>query len=149
MDQLKTFGEIIGVPVEVVMTPSSLKEAIARHQDKELIFIDTAGRSPHHELHMSELRAFLEKAQPDLTMLVMSAATQAADLAKIYERFANLTTHLVFTKMDETVCGGTILSLLDRTELPVAYITNGQNVPDDIEVATPERLTRYILGEED
>ena len=149
VDQLKTFGEIIGVPVEVVMTPSSLKEAIARHQDKELIFIDTAGRSPHHELHMSELRAFLEKAQPDLTMLVMSAATQAADLAKIYERFANLTTHLVFTKMDETVCGGTILSLLDRTELPVAYITNGQNVPDDIEVATPERLTRYILGEED
>lgn len=148
VEQLKTFGEIIGVPVDVVMTPSGLKEAIQKHWDKELIFIDTAGRSPHHDLHMSELRAFLEKAEPELTMLVMSAATQSSDLAKIYERFEPLTTHLIFTKMDETVCGGTILNLLDKVDLPVAYITNGQNVPDDIEVATPERLTRYILGEE-
>ncbi|BAE84762.1 flagellar biosynthesis protein FlhF [Desulfitobacterium hafniense] len=149
VEQLKTFGEIIGVPVDVVMTPSGLREAIQRHEDKELIFIDTAGRSPHHDLHMSELKAFLEKAQPELTMLVMSAATQAADLARIYERFEPLTTHLIFTKLDETIGGGTILNLLERTDLPVAYITNGQNVPDDIEVATPERLTRYILGEGD
>ncbi|NMA70112.1 MAG: flagellar biosynthesis protein FlhF [Desulfitobacterium sp.] len=149
VEQLKTFGEIIGVPVDVVMTPSGLKEAIQQHWDKELIFIDTAGRSPHHDLHMSELRAFLEKAEPELTMLVMSAATQSSDLAKIYERFEPLTTHLIFTKLDETVSGGTILNLLDKVNLPVAYITNGQNVPDDIEVATPERLTRYILGEED
>lgn len=149
VEQLKTFGEIIGVPVDVVMTPSGLREAIQRHEDKELIFIDTAGRSPHHELHMSELKGFLEKAQPELTMLVMSAATQASDLAKIYERFESLTTHLIFTKLDETVSEGAMLNLLERTDLPVAYITNGQNVPDDIEVATPERLTRYILGEGD
>lgn len=147
VEQLKTFGEIIGVPVDVVMTPSGLKEAIQKHWDKELIFIDTAGRSPHHDLHMSELRAFLEKAEPELTLLVMSAATQSSDLAKTYERFEPLTTHLIFTKLDETVCGGSILNLLDKVDLPVAYITNGQNVPDDIEVATPERLTRYILGE--
>ncbi|AGA70268.1 flagellar biosynthetic protein FlhF [Desulfitobacterium dichloroeliminans LMG P-21439] len=149
VEQLKTFGEIIGVPVEVVMTPSGLRDAIQRHEDKELVFIDTAGRSPHHELHMSELKSFLDKAQPDLTLLVMSAATQSADLAKIYQRFEPLTTHLIFTKLDETVGGGIILNLLEKTNLPVAYITNGQNVPDDIEVATPERLTRYILGEGD
>jgi flagellar biosynthesis protein FlhF len=149
VEQLKTFGEIIGVPVDVVMTPSGLKDAIHRNEDKELIFIDTAGRSPHHELHMSELKAFLDKAQPDLTLLVMSATTHSSDQAKIFNRFEPLTTHLIFTKMDETVNGGAILNLLERTELPVAYITNGQNVPDDIEVATPERLTRYILGEGD
>lgn len=149
VEQLKTFGEIIGVPVEVVMTPSGLKDAIQNHEDKELIFIDTAGRSPHHELHMSELKSFLDKAQPDLTLLVMSAATHSADQAKIFERFEPLTTHFIFTKLDETVNGGAILNLLERTDLPVAYITNGQNVPDDIEVATPERLSRYILGEGD
>lgn len=149
VEQLKTFGEIIGVPVEVVMTPSGLKEAIQHHEDKELIFIDTAGRSPHHELHMSELKSFLDMAQPDLTLLVMSAATHSADQAKIFERFEPLTTHFIFTKLDETVNGGAILNLLERTDLPVAYITNGQNVPDDIEVATPERLSRYILGEGD
>lgn len=147
VEQLKTFGEIIGVPVDVVMTPNGLKEALANHADKELIFVDTAGRSPHHDLHMSELKAFLDKAQPDLTILVMSATMHSVDQLKVFQRFESLCTHLIFTKLDETVNGGAILNLLAQTNLPVAYITNGQNVPDDIEAATPERLGRYILGE--
>lgn len=148
VEQLKTFGEIIGVPVEVVMTPSGLSEALQLHADKELIFIDTAGRSPHHSEHMSELRAFLKKAEPDFTMLVMSATTQIADQSRIYKRFEDLTTHLIFSKLDETGSAGAILNLLAQTTLPTAYVTNGQNVPDDIEAATPDRLARYILGEE-
>jgi len=148
VEQLKTFGEIIGVPVEVVMTPAGLREALDLHADKELIFIDTAGRSPHHELHMSELRAFLDKAQPDFTMLIMSVTTQFADQLKIYQRFEGLTTHLIFTKLDETGSAGSILNLLAQTTLPTAYLTNGQSVPDDIEAATPYRMARYILGEE-
>ncbi|MFZ3131612.1 MAG: flagellar biosynthesis protein FlhF [Desulfosporosinus sp.] len=148
VEQLKTFGEIIGVPVEVVMTPAGLREALNLHADKELIFIDTAGRSPHHDLHMSELRAFLDKAQPDFTMLVMSVTTQFTDQLRIYQRFEGLTTHLIFTKLDETERAGSILNLLCQTTLPTAYLTNGQNVPDDIEAATPYRMARYVLGEE-
>ena len=148
VEQLKTFGEIIGVPVEVVMTPSELLKALNLHTDKELIFIDTAGRSPHHELHMSELRAFLNKAKPDFTMLVMSATTQPADQLRIYQRFESLSTHLIFTKLDETTNSGSLISLLEQTTLPTAYLTNGQNVPDDIEAATANRLARYVLGEE-
>ncbi|MEA4900852.1 flagellar biosynthesis protein FlhF [Desulfitobacterium sp.] len=148
VEQLKTFGEIIGVPVDVVMTPSGLKDAIIRHSDKELIFVDTAGRSPHHDLHMSELKSFMDKAQPDLTVLVLSATMHSADQLKVFRRFEPLCTHLLFTKLDETVNGGSILNLLEQTDLPVTYLTNGQNVPDDIEAATPERLSRYILGEE-
>ncbi|AHF07773.1 flagellar biosynthesis protein FlhF [Desulfitobacterium metallireducens] len=148
VEQLKTFGEIIGVPVDVVMSPSGLKDAITSHSDKELIFVDTAGRSPHHELHMSELKSFLDKAQPELTILVLSATMHSADQFKVFRRFEPLCTHLLFTKLDETVNGGSILNLIEQTNLPVAYLTNGQNVPDDIEAATPERLARYILGEE-
>ncbi|HUX47530.1 MAG TPA: flagellar biosynthesis protein FlhF [Desulfosporosinus sp.] len=148
VEQLKTFGEIIGVPVEVVMTPTGLSEALDLHADKELIFIDTAGRSPHHDLHMSELRAFLDEAQPDFTMLVMSATTRFEDQLKIYQRFEGLTTHLIFTKLDETGSGGPILNLLCQTTLPTAYLTNGQNVPDDIEAATPYRMAHHVLGEE-
>jgi len=148
VEQLKTFGEIIGVPVEVVMTPSGLRDAMQRHADKELIFIDTAGRSPHNDLHMSELRSFLKEAQPDFTMLVMSATTHSADQYRIYKRFEDLTTHLIFTKLDETGSAGAILNLLGQTTLPTAYLTNGQNVPDDIEAATPDRLARYVIGEE-
>lgn len=147
VEQLKTFGEIIGVPVEVVMTPAGLREALDLHADKELIFIDTAGRSPHHELHMAELSAFLDQAKPDFTMLVMSATTQFADQLQIYQRFEDFTTHFIFTKLDETSSVGSMINLLGQTTLPTAYLTNGQNVPDDIEVATPERMTYYVLGE--
>ncbi len=147
VEQLKTFGEIIGVPVDVVMTPSGLREALSQHADKELIFIDTAGRSPQHELHMSELRAFLDRAQADLTLLAMSATTNTTDQIRVLNRFAPLATHLIFTKLDETMSPGNLLNVIDQTSLPVAYLTTGQNVPDDIEAATPARLTRYILGE--
>lgn len=148
VEQLKTFGEIIGVPVKVVMTPVGLREAIEGYGDKELIFIDTAGRSPYHDLHMSELEAFLEQAKPDFTMLVLSATTQFSDQLKGYRRFEPLTTHLIFTKLDETESAGSILNLLGQTTLPTAYLANGQNVPDDIEAATPHRIARYVLGEE-
>jgi len=148
VEQLKTFGEIIGVPVEVVMTPSGLRLALDLHADKELIFIDTAGRSPQHELHMSELCAFLDKAKPDFTMLVMSATTQFSDQLQIYKRFEALTTHLIFTKLDETMSAGAIINILGQTTLPTAYLTNGQNVPDDIDAATPNLLARHALGEE-
>ncbi len=147
VEQLKTFGEIIGVPVEVVMTPDGLKEAIDSHNDKELIFIDTAGRSPHHEMHMSELEAFLSKAKPDLTMLVMSVTTNISDQIKAYERFKGLSTHLILTKLDESFNLGSVLDLIVKTRLPIAYLTNGQNVPDDIDAATSEKLVRCILGE--
>lgn len=147
VEQLKTFGEIIGVPVEVVMTPEGLKEAIERHSDKELIFIDTAGRSPHHDIHMSELEGFLKKAKPDLTMLVMSVTTNVPDQLKAYERFKNLSTHMILTKLDEGYSLGSILDLVAQTNIPVAYLTNGQNVPDDIDAATPEKLTKCVLGE--
>ncbi len=145
VEQLKTFGELIGVSVEVATTPTSLREALNRHDDKELIFIDTSGRSPQHYLHMSELRAFMDKASPDQTILVMSATTQTMDQLRVLKSFESFTTHLIFTKLDETVSAGSILNLLEQTNLPTAYITNGQNVPEDIEVATPQRLVSYIM----
>lgn len=148
VEQLKTFGEIIGVPVEVVMTPDSLQDAIERHKDKELVFIDTAGRSPHHDLHMSELEAFLLKGKPDMTMLVMSVTTNVADQIMVFEKFKEISTHLIFTKLDESYRTGSLLDVIVKTNLPIAYFTNGQNVPDDIDAATPEKLARCVLGEE-
>jgi len=132
VEQLKTFGEIIGVPVEVVMNPEALKEALERHQDKELVFIDTAGRSPYHDLHMSELEAFMNVAQPDQTMLVVNATTNLSDQIMICERFKALSTHLILTKLDESMSAGSILDVIVRANLPVAYFTNGQNVPEMI-----------------
>ena len=147
VEQLKTFGEIIGVPVEVVMTPDSLEEAVQRHRDKELVFIDTAGRSPNHEIHMSELEAFLNKGKPHLALLVMSVTTNPADQKLVLSKFRNMATHLIFTKLDESSHTGSLFDIMMQAKLPVAYLTNGQNVPDDIDAATPEKLAYCILGE--
>ncbi|MDR3288288.1 MAG: flagellar biosynthesis protein FlhF [Peptococcaceae bacterium] len=146
VEQLKTFGDIIGVAVEVVMAPAGIAEALAKHKDKELIFIDTAGRSPQHDLHMSELRALIDKAKPDVSMLVLSATMNTQDMLQVIQRFQLLADHLIISKLDETQCAGNMLNLIEQTSMPIAYVTNGQNVPDDIEVATPERLALYALG---
>ncbi len=147
VEQLKTFGEIIGVPVDVVMTPNGLRETLEKHQDKDLIIVDTAGRSPNHDFHMSELQAFLHKAEADFRILVLSATTQTADQMKIIARFQDLATHILLTKLDETGSAGALMNIFESVRIPVSYLTNGQNVPDDIEAATPERLAKYVLGE--
>jgi flagellar biosynthesis protein FlhF len=146
-EQLRTFGEILGIPVDVVMSASGLAESVARQRDKDVILIDTAGRSPNHVMHMGELAELMKAAQPDLTLLVISATTHPEEQALILEKFRPLSTHLVLTKLDESRCEGAVLDLMTRTDLPLTYLTNGQNVPDDIAVATPERLMGWILGQ--
>jgi flagellar biosynthesis protein FlhF len=146
VEQLRTFGEILGIPVEVVMNAAGMQESLAKHLDKDVIIIDTAGRSPNHDLHMNELEEFMEAGRPDLTMLVISATTSPQEQGYVLERFRPLSTHLILTKLDESRSEGAMLDLVRRTDLPLTYLTNGQNVPDDIEVATPEKLARLILG---
>jgi flagellar biosynthesis protein FlhF len=147
VEQLRTFGEILGIPVEVVMSAQGLVDSIAKHEDKDVIIIDTAGRSPNHIMHMDELDEFMSAAQPDLTMLVMSATTSLEEQSLVFERFRPLSTHLILTKLDESHCEGSVLDLVMRTDLPLTYLTNGQNVPDDIDVASPEKLMNWIIGE--
>lgn len=145
-EQLKAFGKVIGVPVDTALNPTNLRDIIHSHSDKELIFIDTAGRNPYNKSHMAELEDLLDKAQPDLTILVIGANVHSSDQENIYDGFKGLTTHLLFTKLDETINCGAILNIITSTKLPVTYTTDGQNVPDDIKIATPDNLTKYILG---
>ncbi|NPV25940.1 MAG: flagellar biosynthesis protein FlhF [Firmicutes bacterium] len=147
VEQLKTYAQIIGIPIEVVFTPEALREAIAKHQDKDLIFLDTAGRSPKNAVQMSELNGFLHAGCPTDVFLVLSASTRYQDMLDVYNRFSAVPlTKLVFTKLDETNTFGPIINMVSRTKKRLSYITVGQNVPDDIEVADPQRIARLILG---
>ncbi len=146
VDQLKTYADIISVPLEVAYTPGELEDALRKHQDKDLILIDTAGRSPLNELQMTELKAFLEPCQDVEIFLVLGATTKYADLLETVMRFNQLPIkQLVFTKLDETRHCGAILNIVNKTRKAVAYITTGQNVPDDIEVPDPDKIARMIL----
>lgn len=149
-DQLKTFAEIINIPIRVVFTANDLLDAIQEFKDQDVVFIDTAGRSPFNNEHMQELNQFVNIAQPDETILVMSVTTESTDLVNIFERFNIMKIDkLIFTKLDETENYGQILNAICEIKIPVAYFTTGQNVPDDIEIPEPLGFARMLLGEDE
>ncbi len=150
VDQLKTYAEIIAVPFEVAYTPKELQDALAKHENKDLILIDTAGRSPLNELQMTELKAFLEPCNKLEIFLVLGATTKQADLWEAIMRFSQLPIkNLIFTKLDETRTYGVILNVVNRLRKGLAYVTTGQNVPDDIEVPDPAKIAKLILRVEE
>ncbi|ERL03621.1 flagellar biosynthesis protein FlhF [Mitsuokella sp. oral taxon 131] len=148
VEQLKTYSDILGLPIEIVYSPDELKVAIHKHRDKDLILIDTAGRSQHNAYQMKELQDFLAVYANMERHLVLSATTKERDAAEIIEKFAVCDpTRVIFTKTDETSSVGLILNLLAKRELPLSYFTTGQSVPDDIVPAGPAELAAVLLRE--
>jgi len=145
-EQLRTFAEIIGIPISVVFTPEDLLLAVEQYRQKDIIFVDTAGRSPYNAEQMQELQEFTNAARPDETILVLSVTTDSNDLINIYKRFQNIgVDKIIFTKLDETCNYGPILNALHEIKKPLAYFTTGQNVPDDIEIPDSLRLAQMLL----
>ena len=149
VEQLRTYADIIDLPMEVVSTPREMREAIDRLRDLDLVLMDTAGRSPRDEVRIRELKALLAEAKPDEVHLVLSAVGSATSMAATAERFATVgTSALVVTKLDEAMGLGSLLPVTRNCHLPISYLTNGQNVPDDIRVAQQRELAQMILGME-
>lgn len=149
VEQLRTYADIIDLPMEVVATPKEMRQAIARLSDLDLLLVDTAGRSPRDDVQIQELRAMLTEAVPDEVYLVLSSCASSSSLLRTAESFREVgASSLVLTKLDEAGCLGNLLPLLRGARLPLSYLTTGQNVPDDIEAADGRRLARRILGME-
>ncbi len=146
VDQLKTYSDIIGLPLEIVYSPAELKTAIRKFRNKQLILIDTAGRSQRNDYQMQELQEFLE-AEPEIEKhLVLSATTKSRDALNILERFSVCKPdRVLFTKTDETTSLGFIVNLLFDKRITLSYLTNGQSVPDDIAPASSEILAKLLL----
>jgi flagellar biosynthesis protein FlhF len=109
--------------------------------------MDTAGRSPRDEVRIRELRSMLAEAEPNEVHLVLSAASSARSLVAAAERFIPVgVTAAIVTKIDEATALGNVLSLARSCNLPFSYLTDGQNVPDDINVAEPRALAQLILN---
>jgi len=130
-----------------VTSPQEMQQAMDELSEMDLVLIDTAGRSPKDELKIKELKQLLEAAHVDEVHLVMSLTASMKSLLSTARNFscANVTS-LILTKLDEAESLGSILSLNRELNLPVSYLTTGQNVPDDIEPALYDRLARLILG---
>jgi flagellar biosynthesis protein FlhF len=147
VEQLRLFAKIIGLPVDIVLTADELAHALARHRDKEIVLIDTAGRSQRDALQMAELTTFFTENQHIGVHLVLSSTASLPNLNDTVARFKPLgLTSLVFTKLDESTVFGPLLSTALHAQIPMSYFTTGQRVPEDIEVATPERVVDLILN---
>jgi flagellar biosynthesis protein FlhF len=147
VEQLRTYAEIIDLPMEVVSTPREMRLAVDRLSGLDLILIDTAGRSPRDGVRIQELKSLLAEARADEVHLVLSAAAGTASLIHATQRFRQVgVTSLLLTKLDEAAGAGGLLSLLRDSQLPLSYLTDGQNVPDDIRVGDRNGLARMMLG---
>jgi len=147
VEQLGAYAGIMDLPMEVVSTPEEMRGAVDRLAHMDLVLMDTAGRSARDDRQIDELRAMLTEARPDEVHLVLSSTANAASQKQTAERFvAAGATALVLTKLDEAKGLGALLPLARASGLPISYVTNGQNVPDDIEAAVAGRLARQVLG---
>jgi flagellar biosynthesis protein FlhF len=147
VEQLKTYAEIIGAPIEIIFNNQDAREAIEAHSDKDIVFIDTAGRSPLNENQMSELAGLINVCNPDEVHLVLSVTTKLSDQMSAVNRFSVVPLNrIIFTKLDESKTLGTMLNIANRVKVPISYITVGQNVPEDIKIAEPQKLANLILG---
>lgn len=147
IDQLKTYAEILDVPFRVVLTPKDLREALLDFIDLDCVFIDTAGHPFYDRMRLTEIRAFVNEVKVKETFLVLSAPTKDKDLLRIASDYNTQIgyDYLIFTKLDETKALGSILNVAKAVEKPVVYVTNGQNVPDDLIYVTADYLAELIL----
>ncbi len=147
VEQLKVYGDIMNLPVEVVLSPQQFEQALLKLRDKDLILIDTAGRSPKDSLCIDELTTYL---RPDLSIdkhLVLSATTRENELYDAIDRFSILgLDHTLITKIDECSSLGILLDLQIRNKIPFSFITNGQRVPEDIMEAESKTLSKLIMS---
>ncbi|MGQ9524424.1 MAG: flagellar biosynthesis protein FlhF [Armatimonadota bacterium] len=148
VEQLRTYCQILRLPLEVALSPDEMAAAVHTHQDKDLILIDTVGRGQKHFLHLSELAAVLRAAEPTQTHLVLAASSDRYVMIDVIEKFGMLSPdRLIFTKLDEAVRLGEIVNVVVNTGMPVSYITDGQKVPEDLHLADPRLLAERIVGE--
>lgn len=150
VEQLRTYAQILKVPLTPVMTPDEMREAIERMSDLDLVLIDTAGRSQRDELRIGELGELLAAAQPDEVHLVLSTTAGEQTLREAVSKFGKLgARRLIFTKLDEAVGFGVVLNVLKRVDMRLSYLTDGQSVPDDIAIASAGRVARLVLGRDE
>ncbi|MCL2235551.1 MAG: flagellar biosynthesis protein FlhF [Defluviitaleaceae bacterium] len=148
VEQLKTYGDILGIDVAVAYKPDDLTRHVRDNKDTcDIVLIDTAGRSHKHREHLGELSQFLDAVADLQVFLVLSLTTKYEDMLDIIETFDRICDfEIIFTKMDETGKLGSIVNVCHKTGKKLSYITFGQNVPDDIKTIAPGEVAMRLLG---
>jgi len=144
-EQLRSYAAILGVGFQALDTTAALSQAIEEHRNKDLILIDTPGFGARDLDAAQDLARFLA-SRPDIdTHLVLSAAMRSADLTRVVDRFEVFRpAKLLFAGLDQTETFGPILNQVVRTAKPVSFLAAGQQIPEDLEPATVERVLELL-----
>ena len=141
IEQLKTYAALLQAPVEIVYSATDYAEAIKRLSHLDLIFIDTAGRNYKEAKYVEDLKSLINFNEQAESYLVLAMTAKQKDLESIIDQFKNIQIEkFIFTKLDETNSIGTMFNLMIKYNKGLAYYTNGQEVPEDIEEASLEKL---------
>ncbi len=148
-EQLRTYASIMEVPIRVIYSSETMEQALEVFKNMDLIFVDTTGHSPKNVEQCENTVNFLKSVEnyEKQIYLVLSATTKYKDLIDIVEIYKKMSKFdLIFTKLDETSALGNLLNLKLYTGANMSYVTNGQNVPDDIEEFDPQKTVKQLLG---
>ncbi len=146
-EQLKTYADILGVPLDVIYAPDEIEAVLERQSDRDIIFIDTPGKRPSDEKHKQEIARIIELTRPTELQLVLSASTGFNSCAEIIRNYDFLPDYrVIVTKLDETPSRGLLLNVCHYSGKRLSYLCTGQNVPDDIVVASAGEITTSIIG---
>ncbi|WFR54960.1 flagellar biosynthesis protein FlhF [Anaerocolumna sp. AGMB13025] len=152
VEQLRTYANILGVPMKVIYTEEEIKEAREEFGDYDVILIDTAGRSHKNREQRDDIEKLMNSVEDEEKeiYLVLSATTKYKDLIRITECYSEITNYrLIFTKLDETISVGNIFNIKMLTSADLSYATYGQNVPDDIRKIDTQETAKKLLGGND
>ncbi|MBM7559043.1 flagellar biosynthesis protein FlhF [Marinitoga litoralis] len=147
-EQLKTYAEIMDIPASICYTPTELKTTVESLKNFDVLLIDTAGRSHKDDMHIGELKMYIDASKPDFIFLTLPANMRLKDMIDVYNKFSICKpTHLIITKLDETSSYGQIPSIVNISKLPLSYITTGQVVPNDIEIPNSQKIFNLFYEE--
>ena len=148
VEQLRTYSDILQLPLEVVYNQEDMYKTLVTYKEKDIIFVDTAGRSHKEVDKEDEIYNIINSIKNKEAYLVLSGATNYKTLKSIIDHYSFIEDYkIIFTKLDETEGFGNILNVKFITKNPVSYITTGQNVPDDIEVLDKDKVASRLIGE--
>ncbi|MGG3466007.1 flagellar biosynthesis protein FlhF [Neobacillus pocheonensis] len=147
IEQLKTYANILNIPIEVVESPDQLPRSLSNLKNCQIIFMDSAGRNYLEEQYIEEIDSFLSLALKQENHLVLSMTSRWKDMKQIVERMKSVQIdRVILTKWDESTCYGAALNLVYHYPYPLSFLSLGQGVPEDIMLAEPEYMAKKILG---
>lgn len=149
VEQLKTYANILSVPLKVIYSPEELGKMTDELEDYDICLVDTAGRSHKDKEQIEDIKKLIEQVpiSDRQVYLVLNAGTKYSDLQEIASVYAKLTDFsLIFTKLDETSSSGVLLNMKMKTKCPLSYVTWGQNVPDDMGEVDAQKIAKELLS---